>query len=165
MRSLGFAAVLITTLASSTDRVSLRQQVESFTIPPVVTFGKHPIKIWATNYYVYSASTVKRGIPILDMNGNKLGPSLSRRDWCLGGIEGTIEVDNATYNFVGEGKTQQVDCKKVINFNVGNIRNRKAKGPFGDGTAGSSLAPWRTVATGPSHHPNRNRPVHPGGSR
>jgi 3D (Asp-Asp-Asp) domain-containing protein len=136
----------ITMIHTSSGQQGMRRQVESFTVPPI---SKHAIAIWATNYYVYSASAAEKGIPLLDIDGKQLGPFLTSRDWCLGGIEGTVMIGGTTYNFAGEGNSKQVDCKNVVKVNVGNIRYRKARGPFGDGTAGFALVPYRTIATDP----------------
>src|SRR5262245_37306080 len=67
------------------------------------------MRLWATHYYVYGdVQSTAAGQPLLDLTGKKLGPLLSERDWCLGGVEGTIRVvtDEGTatvYNFAGKG--------------------------------------------------------------
>jgi 3D (Asp-Asp-Asp) domain-containing protein len=114
-------------------------------------------KLWATHYFVFTVQPVQDGFPLLKMSGTNLGPTLSRRDWCLGAIEGTIRVNNPNgtgkvYNFAGRRPTVQVDCSSVIHnpsINlraIGSSRYQEARGPFGDGVQNMILVPFRSIA-------------------
>ena len=92
------------------------------------------------------------------MSGNRLGPILSRRDWCDAAVEGTIQVlDDSdvpkTYNFAGRGSTAQVDCSpfftslsSAVIQGTNRARFKISKGPYGEGTDGLILVPYRTIA-------------------
>jgi len=146
---LSVLAVMFAICANAADK----EQVTSFTLPRPKTDGASQLDLWATNYYVYLATQSEGGIPLLDAAGHPLGPVLSAKDWCLGGIEGTIKVGDTTYNFDRTKPPPQVNCKKVVKFNVGSNRYAKAKGPFGDGVKGFGLVPWRSLATDPNTIP------------
>jgi 3D (Asp-Asp-Asp) domain-containing protein len=116
--------------------------------------------LWATQYYVHYAETTNaNGHPLLDMGGKSFGVMLSARDWCMGGVEGTIQAKDSTgtlrtYNYAGRGKEIQVDCAPFFNKGtlinaaaIGRTRYTFAKGPFGDGVKGLILVPFRTIAT------------------
>ena len=72
--------------------------------------------LWATNYYVHAAAEKPDGVALRTMAGVKL-VRVSRKDWCLGAIEGTIVVTSNstthTYNYAGT-KSQQLDCKPFL---------------------------------------------------
>jgi 3D (Asp-Asp-Asp) domain-containing protein len=142
-----FVLMFLPSIVQAQD--SMKESIRSFHVPPVNIADLREVDLWATNYYVYEASAVKTGIPLLDMQDKELGPKLSPRDWCLGSIEGTIRVEGITYNYEDTKPPQQVDCVKVVNFHVGANRYKRATGAFGDGTQGYKLVPWRTVAVDP----------------
>jgi 3D (Asp-Asp-Asp) domain-containing protein len=142
-------------------------QLSNAVSPPAYTFGlpeysqtqssqKH--LLWATQYYVhYAEATNANGYALLDMNGNSFGVNLSDRDWCFGGVEGTIQVKDSsgkvrTYNYAGRGKDIQVDCSKFFKGPlikpeaIGRTRYVYATGEFGDGVKGLVLVPFRTIA-------------------
>ena len=109
--------------------------------------------LWSTFYFAYPAVSIANGIPLLGISGNSLGTKLFQRDWCLGAIEGTIEVTDqagakTTYNFAGTGSAQQVNCRPVTNsqFPGGKERYKISKGPYGEGVLAMNLVPFRTIA-------------------
>jgi 3D (Asp-Asp-Asp) domain-containing protein len=121
--------------------------------------------LWATQYYVhYAEATNANGHALLDMNGNSFGVNLSERDWCFGGVEGTIQVKDSsgsvrTYNYAGRGKDLQVDCSKYFKGPlikpeaIGRTRYIYARGEFGDGVKGLILVPFRTIAVDTTTYP------------
>lgn len=112
--------------------------------------------LWATQYFVHTVNAVPSGEPLLDMDGNKLGPMVSPRDWCKGAIEGTMSVKTQDgqmklYNFAGEGAQAQVNCRTVLGapglkLAINRTRFTLARGPFGDGVRSLFLVPFRTIA-------------------
>ena len=112
---------------------------EAFDLPQPSALTNRKM-LWATHYYVYGdVQSVAGGKPLLSMSGADLGTSLSVRDWCLGAIEGTIRVVNASgeakvYNFDGRRNSVQVDCSSVIHNPsidlraIGSSRYREARG-------------------------------------
>lgn len=129
----------------------------TFDLPAPATLDPAAKRIlWATQYFVPSVNAVASGEPLINDDGEPLGPKLSARDWCNAAIEGTVAVrtvdgENKLFNFAGRGQTPQVDCRVVlgspqlstaINFTRFNL----AKGPFGDGVRDLFLVPFRSIA-------------------
>ena len=109
-------------------------------------------QIWGTYYYVKTAKSAGNGIPLKDMQGKDLGPKLSPKDWCLAGVEGTVAIAGAVYNYSGKTGTSQTSCHGFTGLRDDLVRAlektrwKVAKGPFGDGSGGYILAPFRTLA-------------------
>ncbi|HWW07413.1 3D domain-containing protein [Collimonas sp.] len=124
------------------------------------------VNLWATHYYVQAATEIGTGVPIRSKSGQALTGMLNPRDWCLGAIEGTIQVSGTdtvkTLNYAGASGNIQVDCAAVLKIDpkrkpwissVGKSYFTAAKGPFGDGVSGFILVPYRTIAVDPSRIP------------
>jgi 3D (Asp-Asp-Asp) domain-containing protein len=139
--SLGVMCVLLYSIAL------LAQTVDS--IAPPATLDLKPISFWATSYWVHLAENSEKGISLLDISGNPLGPVLSKADWCAAALEGTVRVDGVTYNYAGNGKADFVDCAQFFKPKVGFSRFKVASAPFGEGVSGYILVPYRTVAADP----------------
>jgi 3D (Asp-Asp-Asp) domain-containing protein len=117
-----------------------------------------PVSLWATYYYVHRAQNIPNGQPLLDLAGNPLGPGLSTRDWCYAALQGTVLVEDGryrpiTYNFSGRGASPQVDCSPFFSSlsgetldKVNRVRFGVAMAPYGYGTGGFNLVPYRTIA-------------------
>ncbi len=123
-----------------------------------------PVSLWATFYHVYSAASLAQGYPLLDPYGNRLGPRLSQRDWCKAALQGTVQITEAghatTYNFSGRGEVAQVNCAPFFPSlstttlqKVGRVRFVAATAPYGYGTEGLNLVPYRTIAVDRSRIP------------
>jgi 3D (Asp-Asp-Asp) domain-containing protein len=117
--------------------------------PPISLNPKDAISFWATSYFVYHAVNIANGIPLLDMAGKPLGPSLSKKDWCNAALEGTVRIGSVTYNFAGVGQTGFIDCIAYFVPKVGFTRFEISKEPMGHGAPGFVLVPYRTVAADP----------------
>jgi 3D (Asp-Asp-Asp) domain-containing protein len=117
------------------------------------------LSLWATFYNVHTARSTMGGNPLLNPAGNSLGASLSDKDWCNAAVEGTVRVLDAsnnvigTFNFAGEGSTEQVNCSRFFPSLAPNVirgtnraRFNLSTGPFGVGTNGFILIPFRTIA-------------------
>jgi 3D (Asp-Asp-Asp) domain-containing protein len=135
--------------------------VKDFSIaaPPTSSYSKAHT-LWATYYYTPTYNTRDKGYPLLDMQGDQLGPVLSHREWCMAALEGSVAVkENGVlnvYNFAGFNDELQVDCTKYFKYKKsGRIRFRTANGPYGDGAGGTSyiLFPYRTIAVDNSQIP------------
>lgn len=48
------------------------------------------MSLWATYYYIYPAQEQKQGVALIDTNNQTISVTISKSDWCLGAIEGTI---------------------------------------------------------------------------
>ncbi|HLM83006.1 MAG TPA: 3D domain-containing protein [Terriglobales bacterium] len=121
---------------------------EEFDIPPPTSLeGLHLLQIWATEYHVVLIVGAHGDIPLLDTSGNPLGPQLTPKQFCNAALEGTVKIDNCTFNQDGKGSARQVNCIPYVHRDVGFNRFAKAKGPFGDGVRGYALIPYRTIAT------------------
>jgi 3D (Asp-Asp-Asp) domain-containing protein len=106
----------------------------------------------------FSSSTTSNAQPLLDMQTASFGVTLTARDWCMAGVEGTVMVQDeggkiVTYNYAGRGKDVQVDCAPYFNkgtlinpIAIGRTRWTKAIGEYGDGVKGLVLVPYRTIA-------------------
>lgn len=117
------------------------------------------VTLWATYYHVwYAEVTSASGHALLDVKGDRLSGVLTARDWCMAGVEGTVQVKDtsgkiATYNYAGRGQDVQVECAQFFNKGtlinpvaIGKTRWTLALGPYGDGVAGIILIPFRTIA-------------------
>lgn len=112
--------------------------------------------LWATQYFVQPINAVASGEPLLDEDGNSLGPMVSPRDWCKGAIEGTMSIkmldgQMKMFNFAGRGSSAQVNCQTVLGTPslkpaINRSRFALARGPFGDGVRDLFLVPFRTIA-------------------
>lgn len=129
----------------------------TFDLPePAVLDPQAKRKLWATQYFVLSANAVADGEPLLDQEGEPLGPELSPRDWCNAAIEGTVSVrtldgQNKLFNFAATGSHQQVNCQVVLhspqlNPSINRSLFTLARGPFGDGVRNLFLVPFRSIA-------------------
>lgn len=139
----------------------------NFSIPPPIPETLHSgLSLWATYYYVHSANELKPGISFNDKNGKALTGSVSPREWCLGAIEGTIQVrsqaSNKTVNYAGSRVQSKVDCASILRIDrtqkpwiqaVGKSFFSAARGLYGDGVAGYVLVPFRTIAVDPTRTP------------
>lgn len=117
-----------------------------------------PITLWATYYSIHRAQRVANGQPLLNLNGQPLGPMLSHQDWCHAALEGTVQImefgGSATvYNFAGRGDTPQVDCSPFFKSlssstlgRVNRVRFAPVRNSYGQGTDGYHLVPYRTIA-------------------
>jgi len=138
-----------------------------FAFPPPKTDGlPTPASLWATYYYVHTAVESESGLPYRDMKGVALTGNISSRDWCLGAIEGTIQVvspgERKTLNFAGTISATQIDCSAILKIDprkrpwitsIGKSAFAPARGIYGDGVKGYQLVPWRTVAVDPTKIP------------
>jgi 3D (Asp-Asp-Asp) domain-containing protein len=117
--------------------------------------------LWATYYRIPTVQhRGSSGIPLLDMNGNDLGVTLSRRDWCDAALEGSVRVVNsngfdAVYNYAGSRQSfKQADCSDYVSLpGLAYSRFYRTKSSFGDGVMGYQLIPYRTIAVDPSYIP------------
>lgn len=124
-----------------------------------------PLNLWATFYYVHRAPHRPYGQPLLDEKGFSLGPILSEQDWCYAALQGTVLVydqqgRSATFNFAGRGSNPQTDCAPFFSSlsweataKVNRARFKLASAPFGYGTDGLNLVPYRTIAVDRSQIP------------
>ncbi len=162
MRSHFATFLLISCIANGA--IGVTQQ--DFAIPPPPETQVANFNLWATYYYVHSAKESASGAPLRDKTGKSLTVNISPRDWCLGAIEGTIQVvseDNrSTFSYAGIGNSAQVDCAAVLKIDpktnpwidyVGRSFYVATSGPFGDGVARYILVPFRTIAVDPNKIP------------
>jgi 3D (Asp-Asp-Asp) domain-containing protein len=151
-------AAILSALASN---AGLGQPLhDDFSFPAPTDHKSPAMNLWATHYFVYSASEIQIGVPLRDKTGQPLTGQLSAADWCLGAIEGTIQVTSGghplTLNYAGKSNDLQVDCASIFN-RIDPVRNpwvksigksyfTPARGPYGDGVRQFILVPFRTVA-------------------
>jgi 3D (Asp-Asp-Asp) domain-containing protein len=159
--SRSIVAILAALLASyTTGRADTRASPYLSSRP---TSSGTPLVLWATYYHVYPATETADGAPLLDMSGKPLTGNLAPRDWCLGAVEGTINVTGAsgtvTYNYAGRADTAQLDCAQILGLDpnktrwagaLGKSRYRVANGPYGDGIENYRLVPFRSIAVDPA---------------
>lgn len=110
------------------------------------------VDLWATFYYSKVLKDTKNpnDIPLLDMQGNKLGPTLRQDDWCRAGIEGTAIIDGVVYNYAGTVGSPQTSCPYKP---AETTRWKKSPFKFGIGCRNNPLIPYRTLATDPKFIP------------
>lgn len=114
-------------------------------------------RLWGTYYYVKTVTPVADGVPLRDMAGTSLGIKLSRRAWCLAGVEGTLAVKNTdgsrlVLNYAGKTGASQTSCDGFTSLSPAKVRALEkthwgnARGPYGDGSGGFILSPYRSLA-------------------
>lgn len=157
------AAALSLLLCAAASTVAAQ---DAFALPqPDIATARH-VRLWATHYNVHPASPAAAGLPLLDLTGATIGPTLSPRDWCLAALEGTVAVTTATgtttYNYTGKAAEAQVDCVQVLALDatgkpwagaLGRSRFKRSRGPFGEGVGSFDLVPYRTIAVDPGTLP------------
>lgn len=135
-----------------TKPILTRQQAIGFELPM-----RDPTRaqenLWATYYYTPRLFHVDNGYELLQLNGEPLGPRLSKLGWCQSAMEGSVQIfyQNAwrTYNYAGVAGKTQVDCSEYYDHPVGRTRYKVARGAFGDGVRQYILQPFRTIAVDP----------------
>lgn len=113
------------------------------------------LTLWATYYYLQIADAVEDGVAVRDLAGNPLGPEVTRKDWCLGALEGSMLVWEdgraTTYNYAGVSNDFTVDCSAYFDHTPSHrVKFRLANNPFGDGVRNYPLIPYRTIAVDPN---------------
>lgn len=118
--------------------------------------------LWATYYYVHQADE-QPGLPLLNKDNQAFTATISAKDYCLGGIEGTLLITSkagkqATYNYADAKGPQQADCADVLGWSqaraqanpwikaTGKIRYQFAGNRYGTGVANYQLVPFRSIA-------------------
>lgn len=107
--------------------------------------GATKVNLWSTFYYALEIDEYngQDSLPIRDMRDRIIGPRIKASDWCKGAIEGTIRISSAVYNYAGVRNPKQTDCTHEPSSRV---RWTKAKNPYGDGSKGNPLIPFKTLA-------------------
>lgn len=109
------------------------------TAPPEGT----PVTVWATVYRLVEGRAQGDGIPIRNMAGRVIGPTVARSDWCAGALAGSLRVEGEVYNYAGVSGSAQANCSHDPSERV---RWRRSPHPFGTGAQSNPLHPFRTIA-------------------
>jgi 3D (Asp-Asp-Asp) domain-containing protein len=133
------------------SELTLEERALQFTLPePESGQVEEAMNLWATYYYLPQVTSIADGYPLLASDGKKLGPSLSKKNWCSAAMEGSVRVTfegvTKTYNYNSSSSEYQVDCSEYFSQRVGGTRFRLANGAFGDGVRNYKLIPFRTIA-------------------
>lgn len=123
--------------------ISKKKKVTPVSVP---ASGARTMYLWATFYYSKVLADTKNNndVPLLDMSGNRLGPTLTQKDWCLAGIEGTACIDGVTYNYSGRTGKPQTTCSHKATETV---RWKKSPFKYGIGNKNNPLVPYVSIAT------------------
>lgn len=149
---------ITTPIEQGPSSADVNEESNKFSFAPPKTLPTEG-KFWATNYYlVMLNSPVTGSNPLLDMNGNALGPKLSKEDWCNAAMEGSLRVNypdgtSRMFNYAGVAEYDQVACGWASYPKTNRVRFRETKSPFGDGVDGMILVPFRTIAVAPTEVP------------
>lgn len=154
-----FLYSLLMSISSLTNSSDL-----TFNLPEPELNNIYEKKLWATFYHIWPAKEAQNGYPLLNNKNIAISSAVSAKDWCMGGIEGTIQIeakDNTykTYNYTDHNGAQQLDCSSILNIHkpwikaVGKSRYQLAKGIYGDGVQNYKLIPYRTIAVDPKEIP------------
>ncbi len=114
-------------------------------------------RLWGTYYYIKSVTPVSDGVTVRDMDGKSLGIQLTRKAWCLAGVEGTLAYKNddrewVVLNYKGKKGESQTSCDGFTSLSPAKVRALEKvrwgtpKGKYGDGAGGYILSPMRTLA-------------------
>jgi 3D (Asp-Asp-Asp) domain-containing protein len=116
--------------------------------------------LWATNYFLETASDIADGLPLRRLDGSALGPKLERKKWCSAAMEGSVRIisgnwSGKTFNYDGKSDEYRVNCSAFYNHPAsGGVKFREARGPYGDGVLTYNLVPYRSIATDRSRIPH-----------
>jgi 3D (Asp-Asp-Asp) domain-containing protein len=131
-----------------------------FDLPEPALEGRSALSLWATYYYIPRVEQRDDGFELRTMGDVALA-RLAHRDWCEVAMQGTVQVTQPggallTINFDGTRDNVEVDCKPVYPKHgaIGRSRFRLATGPWGDGTRGMVLVPFRSLAVDPRTIPD-----------
>ncbi|RFU12786.1 hypothetical protein DZD18_10455 [Rhodobacteraceae bacterium W635] len=102
-----------------------------------------PVMVWATVYRLVDGRSHGDGVPLRDMNGREIGPSVARSDWCAGALAGTLRVAGEVYTFAGTSGAAQADCSHGPSERV---RWSPSPHPHGTGARSNPLQPFRSIA-------------------
>jgi 3D (Asp-Asp-Asp) domain-containing protein len=158
LRTLLLAICGVTTAAGVTQ--------QDFALPAPAVLPATAIDLWATHYHIHRAREMAAGYPLRDQLGKALTGNLSPADWCLGAIEGTVQIASngasRGYNYAGRSAETWVDCADSLKIDparkpwisaVGRTVFAPTVGPFGDGAKHYILVPYRTLAVDPEQIP------------
>jgi len=148
---------LIASASINTPLLATGTNQTAFNLPePNSASALQNLSMWATYYTTHQAQNQSNGYPLLDPTGNSLGVALSERDWCAAALEGSVQIANGqsllgVYNFAGRGDTDQVNClpyyPTLKNISATNrVRFKPSNTPYGEGSNGNQLVPYRTIA-------------------
>ena len=148
---------LIASASINTPLLATGTNQTAFNLPePNSASALQNLSVWATYYTTHQAQNQSNGYPLLDPTGNRLGVALSKRDWCAAALEGSVQIANGqsllgVYNFAGRGDTDQVNCSPYYptlkNISATNrVRFKPSNTPYGEGSNGNQLVPYRTIA-------------------
>ena len=133
----------------------------SFNFPePNIYTLQEELNLWSTYYYIHEATTIEgeETFPLLDYNYQPLGIELSHKDWCYSALQGTVRIFDEnnnyhTYNYHERGELQQADCSEFFSSLSEETLERMSRNlfrpvdsPYGDGTDGFILLPYRSIA-------------------
>ena len=153
------ATLIAASLALWSATAGAGQEQSDFNLVSPSLAGAPTHQLWATHYFVHAASAAPTGVPFRDKSGRTISDNVSPRDWCLGAIEGTVQItlngEIRTLNYGGLGQKSMVDCAAALKIDpvkkpwitsTGRSFFSVAAGPFGDGVKGYRLVPFRTIA-------------------
>lgn len=126
---------------SSGSGVAYAQSTAEASVPD----GATPVRLWATNFYALEgdASQAPDAVPLRNLQGEVIGPSLTPRGWCAAAMEGTVLIDGAAYNYAGAVGDSQTDCRHDPSERVRWIKTPHA---YGLGSNNNPLEPFVSIA-------------------
>jgi 3D (Asp-Asp-Asp) domain-containing protein len=127
-------------------------QADDFVLPKAAVSDLKKLALHVSQYHVVHALPGSE-IELLDPDGDSLGVSLDRGDFCEAALQGTVEISGVLYSVAGRGKKSLVDCAlpeyacpRCAAFNLGRNRFVKLMSADGLGAKTYGLVPYRTVA-------------------
>ena len=111
--------------------------------------GGIAVDLWSTVYFLKAVDPVAEGagITLRDMSGQAIGPNLSTSDWCEAAIEGSVVVAGHVYNYAGAAGPESTVCgSREVMRKATLVRWKVSAHPFGEGSRGNALIPFKTVA-------------------
>ncbi len=137
-----------------TPETTLSWSWEAFNLPEPRGLGRQ-VTLWATCYHTPIAPHRTAGVPLRASKGRSLGPVLAPKDFCDAAMEGSVIVSTSdgrhhTFNVSTARGRSQVDCSPYYRHlrPAANSRFVEVAAPFGTGSGGFSLVPFRTLAVG-----------------
>lgn len=148
---------------------STETTVLTFTLPELEARREDEpaeFKVWSTQYFIPVVTVAGRNEPdthpFIDTDGRPISPPLTRKDWCSGVLQGSINIrtesgDVQSYSYVDSRGPEQVDCDRWLGSLSSEIKSASRRARFrlrpseDDCEARARpLTPFRTIAVDPN---------------
>lgn len=121
------------------------------TQPSEVVLGKK-VTLYSTYYFIPQFNSSSSGYPIRGIDADRLSKNLTLDQWCFGGLQGTVKVDDTVYGYTGKTSSKRVPCERSFLRSAsfaratGGVKFRVDRHKFGTGNKRNALIPYKSIA-------------------